>query len=111
MHQKYFSIYLLTLLMLINIRCSTLKNMIHIPYFYQGSYLSIYNIKKINKGMTKQEIINILGIPTIKNYFNVDLWYYILITKIHNHSQLQSTLTLYFKKNTLVKINYLVHNS
>lgn len=105
MYYNKICFYLL-FLALTNISCSNLDNIIYKPNIYQGNYLLIEDIKKINKGMTKKQVIDILGYPIIRNYFNLDIWNYVLITQLNNKITKKSILTLYFNKNNLIKVSY-----
>lgn len=85
--------------------CSIFNKVIYSSNINQGNFLTKSNIDKIHIGMTKQQIIYILGNPTIKDIFNSNVWFY--IARCENNHQLisQQTLSLTFnKKNILTYI-------
>lgn len=70
----------------------------------QGNVISNKDINKIKYGMTKSQIIYILGTPVIDNFFNNNrLIYVTLIQKPYSDPQ-QENLILEFKDNSLVKM-------
>lgn len=77
--------------------CSVLTK--HKVAINQGNVLDKHQIAKIKLGMTRTEIVQLLGNPVINNIFHRDTWSYINYTS-KNRYHLQLT----FKEDLLVKI-------
>ncbi|NMH58856.1 outer membrane protein assembly factor BamE [Alteromonas ponticola] len=43
----------------------------------QGNFLEEKDVKKLRIGMTKEQVIYVLGRPVVKDSFNHDTWYYV----------------------------------
>ncbi|WMY97226.1 MAG: outer membrane protein assembly factor BamE [Arsenophonus sp.] len=86
--------------------CFLNKYLIYYPNIDQGNYYSKDNILKIRKGMTKSQVIYILGYPLLKEPFFQSKWYYIFRKKIGFNLVKQETIILSFKNNILKDIKY-----
>ncbi|WP_457913694.1 outer membrane protein assembly factor BamE [Candidatus Gillettellia adelgis] len=94
------SIVLLTL----TTGCSVLSKIVYRPEINQGNYLTPEDAKKIQKGMTQQQIAYILGTPTLKDPFGKKTWFYIFRQQSGHTKITQHTITLTFN-DTGVLIN------
>ncbi|WP_348666055.1 outer membrane protein assembly factor BamE [Arsenophonus symbiont of Ornithomya chloropus] len=85
--------------------CSIIENFIYHPDINQGNYFTIKDLSKIKLGMTKEQIIYILGTPMLKEPFGAQIWYYILYQKNSHQKAQQKTLILTFnEKSVLIKM-------
>ncbi|AMA65049.1 Outer membrane protein assembly factor BamE precursor [Candidatus Arsenophonus lipoptenae] len=82
--------------------CSIFERIVYIPNISQGNYLSFNDIAKIQKGMTKQQVIYILGTPVFKELFGQHIWYYIFRQHIGSKKVKQQTLILFFNQNDIL---------
>jgi len=69
----------------------------------QGNVLEQDDIDKINPGMSKRQIVFILGTPAIADPFNQDRWEYINTYKIDGKIDKVKKLSLFFTDDKLIK--------
>ncbi|WP_223788879.1 outer membrane protein assembly factor BamE [Marinicella meishanensis] len=69
----------------------------------QGNILKQEDIDEVRPGMTKQQVVIILGTPTVADPFNQDRWDYINTTKIKGEFKKVKKLSLFFENNQLVR--------
>jgi len=70
----------------------------------QGSVLRIKNFQKIKIGMTQNEVINLIGTPSIDDIFHRNQWEYIHHSTLKNDEILSFRITLFFVNGKLVNI-------
>jgi len=70
----------------------------------QGSVLRIKNFQKIKIGMTQNEVINLIGTPSIDDIFHRNQWEYIHHSTLKNDEILSFRITLFFDNGKLVNI-------
>ena len=71
----------------------------------QGNEIKREALNKIHIGMSKSEIVPIIGNPTLKDPFHANRWdYFYRFVPGHQQAE-QSRLTLYFEGNRLVRID------
>ena len=75
------------------------------PTITQGSDLEIDAVKKITIGMTKDDVINLIGTPSINDPFHQDQWDYIHHSSIDGEMLVHYRLTLIFSENYLAEID------
>jgi len=71
----------------------------------QGNKVSPENFAKLKIGMSRDQIVFILGTPLLQDPFNQDRWDYIYYKKPGNEAVRQSRVTLFFDGDTLIKID------
>ncbi len=71
----------------------------------QGNKISPENFAKLKLGMTRNQVVFILGSPLLKDPFHQDRWDYIYYKKPGNQPVKQSRVTLYFDGDDLIKID------
>ncbi|VAW64866.1 hypothetical protein MNBD_GAMMA09-775 [hydrothermal vent metagenome] len=71
----------------------------------QGNKVDPEVYEQLKKGMTRKQIVFLLGTPLLKDAFHQDRWDYIYYLKPGNEDVKQSRVTLYFKGDSLVKID------
>ena len=82
--------------------CSYLQ--VHKMDIDQGNYLSETTVAKIHMGMTKAEVIDILGEPVIHNTFAADRLDYVYTFKPGYGPLQRKALVLIFKNDRVVEI-------
>jgi outer membrane protein assembly factor BamE len=70
----------------------------------QGNVIANENIKKIKYGMTKSQVIYILGTPVLNSFFDNNKLMYIAFTQDPYSDPQHENLILEFKNNSLVKM-------
>lgn len=71
----------------------------------QGNKIKPETMAKLKIGMSRKQVIFLLGTPLLKDAFHQDRWDYIFYLKPGNKAIRQSRVTLYFKDAHLVKID------
>jgi len=71
----------------------------------QGNKVTPENFAKLKIGMSRNQVVFILGSPLLKDPFNQDRWDYIYYKKPGNDAVKQSRVTLYFDQDSLQKID------
>lgn len=83
-------------LVILTAGCSTLEKVVYRPDINQGNYLAPTDVAKIQKGMTQQQVIYILGTPMMQDPFGTQTWFYLFRQEIGRKTVTQETLTLTF---------------
>ncbi len=69
----------------------------------QGNILGQSEIDKLRPGLTKNQVVFVLGNPVVDDSFADDKWIYMYsYTSRNNHTDKKSKLELYFEDNKLV---------
>lgn len=71
----------------------------------QGSVLNKDDFWKLKIGMSKTEVQNLLGSPSVQDPFHRNRWDYINRSILYQKDNISSTLTLYFEDDLLSKID------
>ncbi len=71
----------------------------------QGNTLEAEKVAQLQPGMSKQQVTFLLGTPLIQDPFHANRWDYVYSFKPGNGSLKKQHLTLYFKGNTLSRID------
>lgn len=76
------------------------------PEIQQGNILDLMQIDKLKTGMSKRQVVYVMGTPLLKDPFHKDRWDYIHTVK-HNSSAGTTIqrLTLYFDNDSLQRID------
>ncbi len=69
----------------------------------QGNILKQEDIDEVKPGMSKQQVVIILGTPTVADPFNQDRWDYINTSKVKGEFKKIKKLSLFFEDNKLVR--------
>ena len=74
----------------------------HVPV-YQGNLLETKNVEQLQKGMTKGQVLQLLGTPSIADPFHSQRWDYVATERYARFSSKTQvkTLTLMFKGDKL----------
>jgi len=82
--------------------CMTLSGCYKTPV-QQGNILKQEDIDEIKPGMSKQQVVILLGTPTVADPFNQDRWDYINTTKVKGEFKKLKKFSLFFENNELVR--------
>lgn len=75
------------------------------PDVQQGNTFDDKQVSQLKVGMTRQQVVFIMGTALLQDPFHKNRWDYIYtLTKGHGKAE-RSLLTLYFKGDTLTKID------
>ncbi len=73
----------------------------------QGNFLEQKDVDKLRVGMTKEQVIFILGRPVVKDSFDKDTWYYVYEIKrgqSKNGEDFRSTLIINYVDNLVASL-------
>lgn len=81
----------------------------HIPVGYdievqQGNIISQENIQQLKLGMTREQVIEIMGEPVVINTFDTRCWDYVYTKVSRKQAFTRSKVTLIFENDRLTKI-------
>ena len=79
--------------------CSTYKMEVQ-----QGNALTNDVIAQLKTGMSKDEVMSILGTPLLQDNFRSNRWDYVYFTKQGRSSSKRQGITLMFKGDNLVRV-------
>ncbi len=93
-------------LVMLTTGCSTLEKVVYRPDINQGNFLTPTEVAKLQEGMSKQQVIYLLGTPLVQDPFGSDTWFYIFRQQPGHQDVSQQTVTLTFDSGgTLTSIN------
>lgn len=76
--------------------CSTFEGVVYRPDINQGNYLVPADVAKIQKGMSRQQVVYTLGTPMMQDPFGSRVWYYVFRQQPGHAPVTQQTLILTF---------------
>lgn len=82
---------------------SSCSQFIYHPDSSQGFMPTAQDINRIETGMTEEQVIAILGEPTIKNAFYPNKWSYVEVQDLGNDNTKTKSLSLTFEEGKLSK--------
>ena len=77
--------------------------LVYKPVVQQGNLLTKKDLEQLKPGMTKNQVIALLGTPAISSPFDHDRWDYLMTTKIRGKKTVEHKLTLYFEYGALAR--------
>ena len=78
-------------------------NAIYRPDVQQGNLLIGKNVSELKPGLTKQQVVALLGTPSLISPVNQNQWNYVATLQRRGGALKERTLTLYFDNDTLVR--------
>jgi outer membrane protein assembly factor BamE len=78
-------------------------HVIYTPDVQQGNLLIGKNVSELKPGLTKQQVIALLGSPSVVSPFNQNRWNYVATMQRRGGTVKERNLTLYFDNDTLVR--------
>lgn len=76
---------------------------IYRPDVQQGNLLIGKNVSELKPGLTKQQVVALLGSPSVVSPFDQNQWNYVATLQRRGGTIQERTLTLYFDNDTLVR--------
>lgn len=77
--------------------------LVYHPPLQQGNLLDKKTVDKLEPGMTKRQVVVLMGSPSIDSPFEQDRWDYVHAFSKRGGKQETRKLTLFFNNDTLVK--------
>ena len=68
----------------------------------QGNFLEKRNLEDLRVGMTKEQVIYVLGRPIVQDSFDKDTWYYVYERK--RGADLREDLYIYFEDDKVARL-------
>lgn len=97
---KFFLIFVL----LISTGCAYFPNVLYRIDVQQGNVVTEEMLEKLKLGMTKSQVLFVLGSPLIMDAFRDNRWDYVYLFREKGDLVEQKRLTLFFEQDTLVNI-------
>ena len=101
-------IFVLFLAVTLTTACESWLPNAHRPDFTQGNVIKPDALEQIKVGMTKSDIVPILGTPMLKDPFHANRWDYVYRYLPRGRTQeksIESRVTLFFEDDVLIKID------
>ena len=76
---------------------------VHKITIQQGNVITQDMVDKLKPGMTKRQVLFVMGEPVVQNPFQRDRWDYIYTVKVPNRPTVQRRMTLFFEQDSLVR--------
>ncbi|HJU26631.1 MAG TPA: outer membrane protein assembly factor BamE [Rhodanobacteraceae bacterium] len=76
---------------------------IYKPDVQQGNLLDGRSVQQLKPGMSKQQVLALLGSPSVSSPFSQNRWDYVATMQRRGGKVLERSLTLYFDNDTLVR--------
>ena len=76
---------------------------IYKPDVQQGNLLDAKSVQQLKPGMSKQQVLALLGTPSVTSPFAQNRWDYVATLQKRGEKVQERTLTLYFNNDTLVR--------
>jgi len=89
--------------------CSYLPHVIYRIDVQQGNVVTDEMLEKLKPGMTKSQVLFVLGSPLIIDAFRDNRWDYVYVFREKGDLTEQKRLTLFFDNDTLVNIEDYMH--
>jgi outer membrane protein assembly factor BamE len=77
--------------------------LIYKPTVQQGNLLDKKDVAKLKPGMTKRQVIVLMGSPSVASPFDHDRWDYVRTYAPRGRNMTTQTFTLYFNNDVLVR--------
>ncbi|HXS74472.1 MAG TPA: outer membrane protein assembly factor BamE [Rhodanobacteraceae bacterium] len=78
-------------------------SVIYKPDVQQGNLLDAKYVQQLKPGMSKEQVLALLGSPSVASPFAQSRWDYVATMQQRGGKVLERTLTLYFNNDTLVR--------
>ena len=80
-------------------------HIVYKPDVQQGNLLDKKTVDQLKPGMTKRQVLLVMGSPSVVSPFDQDRWDYVSTIRRGRNKMDSKDLTLYFKDEALVKID------
>jgi outer membrane protein assembly factor BamE len=78
-------------------------SVIYKPDVQQGNLLDSTSVQQLKPGMSKQQVLALLGTPSVTSPFDQNRWDYVATMQKRGGKTQERALTLYFNNDTLVR--------
>ena len=78
-------------------------HLVYVPDVQQGNLLDKKTVDQLQPGMTKRQVLVLMGSPSVASPFNQDRWDYVSTQSRRGGPQTVRTLSLTFNNDTLVR--------
>jgi outer membrane protein assembly factor BamE len=78
-------------------------SIIYKPDVQQGNLLDTKSVQQLKPGMSKQQVLALLGSPSVTSPFDQNRWDYVATMQKRGGKVQERALTLYFNNDTLVR--------
>ena len=82
----------------------TLSACIYVPPVQQGNALKQKDVNLLKPGMTKRQVVLVMGTPAISDPFHQDRWDYIFVVERKNEVKTHKHMLITFEDNKLTRI-------
>ena len=79
-------------------------SLIYRPEVVQGNFVSKEQMSALKPGMTREEVVDVLGSPLLVSLFHADRWDYVFTMKRQGAKFQEKKLALFFKAGRLERI-------
>ncbi|MEE9254282.1 MAG: outer membrane protein assembly factor BamE [Pseudomonadales bacterium] len=76
---------------------------VHKITIQQGNVITQDMVDTLKPGMTKRQVLFVMGEPVVQNPFQQDRWDYVYTIKTPNQATAQVHMTLFFENDSLVR--------
>ena len=73
---------------------------------YQGNQFEQGNVSQLEIGMTKDQVVFLLGNPVVRDSFDPSKWIYLARVSLDNEAEINRKIVLQFKQDKLVNIEH-----
>lgn len=77
--------------------------LVYKPVIQQGNLIDKKDMDQLKPGMTKAQVLALLGTPAIHSPFDHDRWDYVMTTSVRGKQTEQHKLSLYFEYGALAR--------
>lgn len=98
-------------ILLIVAGCSSMPSILYRIDVQQGNVVTEEMLEKLKPGMTKSQVLFVLGSPMIIDAFRDNRWDYVYLFREKGNLTEQKRMTLFFDHDTLVNIEYYIANA
>ena len=101
---KLYQLVLLLGFTFTTVGCSNWIYRIDVP---QGNFLDERDVEKLRVGMTKEQVIYVLGRPVVQDSFDNDTWYYVYDMKrgmVKRGEDFQKQMIITFEDNKVASV-------
>jgi outer membrane protein assembly factor BamE len=91
--------------------CSFIPYILYKIDVQQGNVVTEEMVEKLKQGMTKSQVLFVMGSPVIIDAFRDNRWDYVYTFREKGNLVEQKRLTIYFEEDKLIKIENYLHSS
>ena len=77
--------------------------LVYKPVVQQGNLIDKKTMDQLKPGMTKRQVLALLGTPAVQSPFDHDRWDYLIVTRVRGKKTEQHHVALYFEYGALAR--------